>query len=92
VIVLFLFYPTIVGVLADSVNCINIEGQSRLYKDLEQICWKGQHAYVFYCATIPGMILWAIGIPLYALYKLRANKLTLAKMRERTDRAEEGQF
>jgi len=35
VIVLFLFYPTIVGVLADSVNCINIEGQQRLFKDLE---------------------------------------------------------
>lgn len=38
------------------------------------------------------MVFWALGIPFYALYKLRANKLTLAKMRERTDSAEGGQF
>ena len=90
VIVLFLFYPTIVGILADSVNCISIEGESRLYKDLEQVCLKGQHAIVFYCATVPGMIFWAGGIPLFALYNLQKNRKQLETLRERLGDVEGG--
>jgi hypothetical protein len=36
------------------------------------------------------MILWAIGIPLYALFKLKSNKETLRIMRERSAQGEEG--
>ena len=38
-IVLFLFYPFIVGILAESTNCVDIEGQLHLYSDLEQECY-----------------------------------------------------
>lgn len=34
-IVLFLFYPFIVGILAESTNCVEIEGTLHLYNDLE---------------------------------------------------------
>ena len=38
-IVLFLFYPTIVSILAKSMNCVKIENESRLYDDLEEVCY-----------------------------------------------------
>ena len=39
VIVLFLFYPTIVSVLAQSLNCRQIDDESRLVRDLEEVCY-----------------------------------------------------
>lgn len=39
IIMLFLFYPTIVSYLAESMNCYELEGVSRLYNDLEEVCW-----------------------------------------------------
>ena len=35
IIVLFLFYPSIVFYMAESVNCYELEGVLRLYHDLE---------------------------------------------------------
>ena len=40
-IIWFLFYPTIVSYLASSINCTDIEGNWRLYDDLEEICFLG---------------------------------------------------
>ena len=42
-IIWFLFYPTIVGYLANSINCTAIEGTMRLYDDLEEECFTGKH-------------------------------------------------
>ena len=35
IIMMFLFYPTIVSYMAESVNCYELEGILRLYVDLE---------------------------------------------------------
>ena len=70
-ILFFLFYPTIVTAIASSINCVDIEGTSRLYDDLEQVCYTGLHLKVVHFISIPGFILWVFGIPLYALYLLR---------------------
>ena len=86
---LFLFYPTIVGALSDSINCISIEGEQRLFKDMEQICWQGEHLLIFYFVSIPGLVVWALGIPFYALYKLHDNRKILAEMLQ-TSQGHEG--
>ena len=70
IIVLFLFYPTIVSIQAKSLNCIEIEGESRLFDDLEELCYTGTHLIVVLTVALPGLIAWAAGIPIYALIKL----------------------
>ena len=82
IIVLFLFYPTIVTIIAKSANCIIIEGTSRLYDDLEEECYKGTHLLMLLTVSLPGGIAWVLGIPLYALRKLYSNMTALLKIKE----------
>ena len=70
-IIWFLFYPTIVQYLAASINCTDIEGISRLYDDLEEICFQGRHLQVVYSVSAPGLILWAFGVPLLGFVMLK---------------------
>ena len=67
---LFLFYPTIVSYMAESVNCYRLEGVLRLYNDLEEICYQDSHIWILILVSIPGLILWAFGIPFFALHQL----------------------
>lgn len=71
----FLFYPTVVANLASSINCTEIEGKWYLYDDLEEICWGGQHLMIVFSVSIPGLLLWAFGIPLLGLYLVRRARL-----------------
>ena len=78
IIVLFLFYPTIVSILAKSLNCMVIEGETRLFDDLEEVCYTGTHLLMVLTVSMPGLIGWAAGIPIYALIKLNKNFAALA--------------
>lgn len=82
---LFVFYPTIVSILAKSINCVKIEGVNRLFDDLEEECYTGTHLLMILCVSTPGLIAWAIGIPLYALYKLQSNMAALIAIKEYAD-------
>ena len=73
-VVFFLFYPTIVFQMAELVNCIRIEDRMHLYNDLEEICNTGSHLYVTVFVALPGIILWAIGIPLFFLKRLQLRR------------------
>ena len=68
IIVLFLFYPTIVKVLAEGFNCVNIEGESRLFGDLEEKCFEGTHLLIIIFVAIPGFLVLVIGIPFYGAW------------------------
>ena len=70
-IIWFLFYPFIVEVLAGSINCIEIDGFFRLYEHFEQKCYRDSHKFIMIFISIPGLLLWAIGVPLLGLYSLR---------------------
>ena len=72
-IIWFLFYPTIVSYIASSITCTDIEGNGvqRLYNDLEEVCFEGKHLQYVYFISVPGMILWAFGVPLLAFFLLR---------------------
>ena len=39
IIIAFLFYPAIIRVLAQSLNCTPIDGENRLHNDLEELCF-----------------------------------------------------
>ena len=74
-----LFYPSIVQYLAQSINCTSIEGTMRLFNDLEEICYQGQHTVILYTVSLPGLTLWAFGIPLLALYLIKRFRRELAE-------------
>mmetsp|Transcript_38055 Transcript_38055/g.49971 ORF Transcript_38055/g.49971 Transcript_38055/m.49971 type:complete len:151 (-) Transcript_38055:13-465(-) len=81
----FLFYPTIVTYLASSINCTDIEGTWRLYDDLEETCWSGTHLNVVFSISIPGLFLWAFGMPLLGLYLVRRSRHDLAALEFHSD-------
>ena len=85
IIVAFLFYPTIVKVIAQSMNCIVIDEENRLYSDLEEKCYTGTHLWIVVLVSGPALMAWAVGIPVYALTKLRTNLKHLEKIRQRTE-------
>ena len=84
IIVLFLFYPTIVSIIAKSINCIKIEETSRLFDDLEEECYVGTHLLIVLTVSVPGLIAWAAGIPVFALFKLFTNVKALDKIKKFT--------
>ena len=90
IIVTFLFYPTIVKVIAQSMNCIQIDDDQRLFEDLEEICYQGTHLWIMWLVSIPAIAVWAVGIPVYAAVKLRSNLNQLDKLKEKTENTQEG--
>ena len=79
-IVWFIFYPAVVEMLASSINCTRIEGTLRLWDDLEQECFKGDHLAIVYAISIPGLLLWAFGAPLLGLYLIRKSREELKEI------------
>ena len=73
-IIWFIFYPTIVQYLASSINCVDIEDEWRLYDDLEEVCWQGIHMKVVWSISLPGLVLWAFGMPLFGLFLVRRSR------------------
>ena len=78
IIVLFLFYPSIVSIIAKSVNCIKVEDTYRLFDDLEEECFTGTHLLIFLTVSLPALTAWAAGIPVFAMFKLVTNLKFLA--------------
>ena len=61
------------SIIGKSLNCIEIEGVSRLFDDLEEECYTGMHLFMVCTVSLPGLLAWAAGIPVYALVKLFRN-------------------
>lgn len=70
VIVLFLIHPTIIQYMFSNFKCFDIHGQSRLLSDLEVICYETDHNTFSFIVAIPSLILWGVGIPMFALIVL----------------------
>ena len=64
--------------MAQSINCYDVEGTQRLYNDLEEVCFEGRHLIIFYTVSLPGLILWAFGVPFLALFLVRKQRQVLA--------------
>ncbi|CDW79374.1 UNKNOWN [Stylonychia lemnae] len=66
VILLFFVYSNIVQQMLDAFNCIDVDGEDRMKTDLEVLCFQGPHYFWSYGVAMPAMIVWGLGIPLFA--------------------------
>ena len=59
----------------------------RLFNDLEEICYQGKHMTIVYLVSLPGMILWAFGVPLLALFLIMRQRRELEANEYHSDRS-----
>eukprot|EP00347_Sterkiella_histriomuscorum_P016469 403353061 len=85
VITLFLVHPSIVQYMFDDFNCKNIDGESRIYKDLQTVCWSSLHTFWSYFVAMPSIVVWGLGIPAFAFVLLtrERKKLGTLEIREK---------
>ena len=75
IVILWIVHPDICHAVFASFSCIaDGNGQSRLFHDLEVVCWEGQHKTFVTFVSIPAMIFWVLGVPGYFMYSLRKNQ------------------
>jgi hypothetical protein len=55
-------------------NCMSVDSEERLITDITQVCFNGSHTIFSFSVALPGIFLWALGIPLYALIMLLKHK------------------
>ncbi|OMJ86544.1 hypothetical protein SteCoe_11895 [Stentor coeruleus] len=71
VVLFFLVYPNIVKVMFLNFSCISIDMKgSYLDENTEIECWSGNHMKYSLIIAMPGIIIWAIGIPTLVLIYL----------------------
>ena len=81
VLMLFLFYPTLVKLTLSMLKCPSIghEGKMYLMADLQEPCFTGQHQVYMYLLTIPQLLVYVLGLPLTAALLILRNKNKLHK-------------
>ena len=67
---------------------MEVDGVMRLYGDLEEECYVGQHRLLMIFVSGPGLVLWAFGIPLFFLRRLRRRREELHAVWIRGDNVE----
>ena len=77
IVVLFLVHPTITTISFNAFNCQNIDGKSRLFDDLEILCYKGNHNILSFGVAMPSIIIWGLGIPTIAFVLIYQNRKQL---------------
>ena len=64
IVIFFLVYPNIVKLLFSNFSCVPIDKmQSYLKENTEIQCWDSNHIKYSLIVAVPGIILWALGIP-----------------------------
>ncbi|TNV88113.1 hypothetical protein FGO68_gene1765 [Halteria grandinella] len=79
IVILFLLHPTLTREMFNMFNCKNIEGVSRLYNDMDVICYEGMHQTVAFEIALPAIIVFSIGIPFVGFWAIFKNKDDLEK-------------
>ncbi|TNV88127.1 hypothetical protein FGO68_gene3291 [Halteria grandinella] len=85
IILLFLIHPSIIQSLFETISCIDIDGESRLYQDLEILCNYRAHQILSQRLSLPSFFIWGLGIPTFGLYLIFSNRnhFTLPNIRQR---------
>ena len=60
-----------------------MDGETRVKNDLEILCYKGSHTYWALGVAFPSLVVWGLGIPLFALFLLLKEKNTLENLKTR---------
>ena len=61
-------------------SCIDIDGESRVKNDLEIVCYTGEHSMWSLGVALPSLIVWGLGIPMFALFLLIKERKTLESL------------
>ncbi|CDW79966.1 UNKNOWN [Stylonychia lemnae] len=85
VITMFIIHPNIVQYMFDDFNCKNVDGEQRIYKDLQTMCWSPIHTFWSYFVAMPSIVVWGLGIPAFAFVLLTRDrqKLNTLEIREK---------
>ena len=67
---LFLVYPTVSATAFATFACADVDGTWLLKEDYDVQCFTGEHAGKYTIMGIIGVVLYAIGIPLYTVFVL----------------------
>ena len=70
---LFLCYPMLVQIALSPLKCISVGEERYLMADLEEPCFKDDHAMYLYMLTLPQILLVVIGLPLISLLIILRN-------------------
>mmetsp|Transcript_30154 Transcript_30154/g.29453 ORF Transcript_30154/g.29453 Transcript_30154/m.29453 type:complete len:201 (+) Transcript_30154:370-972(+) len=75
VITLFLVHPDIVQAMFSIFNCYNVDGDYRIYENLDVLCQGSTYRLFSLAVALPGIVIWAFGIPFFVyLLMLRVKK------------------
>jgi hypothetical protein len=71
-VVLFLAHSSITQTMLSLFVCDSVDASDRTYlaTDLLQECWTGRHLRYVLGVAVPGILLWVVGIPVFALYRV----------------------
>ena len=83
---LWFIYPDLIQLLFNSFTCITLkDGSSRLFRDLEVVCWQNEHQWTVKYIGIPFILFYVVGIPLFFTYQLRKYKNLIKLIVEDSD-------
>jgi hypothetical protein len=69
-IVLIFFHPSLIDVLFEMFNCADIDGDIRMSRELDEVCYKGTHLHLVVFLVIPSILVWGFGLPTISLIAL----------------------
>lgn len=74
IIALFFFYANYIQTMLSAFQCDNINGESRLHAFLEVTCYEGPHTFWALWISLPSILVWGVGIPMFAFILLKRNQ------------------
>jgi hypothetical protein len=77
VVMLFLVHPNIVMHMFSDLRCVDIDGDQRLFDDLEIMCWGSAHTTMTFYIALPSLLVWGLGIPFFGFLALTKTRKAL---------------
>jgi hypothetical protein len=74
---IFLIYPTITSYTFSMFTCTTVEGVDYLKPDMSIECWSSTHINILLYFTLPIIIVWVFGYPIFVYILLRLNRNAL---------------
>lgn len=73
IILIFLTLPAVTTITFAIYNCVDVfsDGNTYLALDVSLQCWAGDHSYYAKRFGIPIIIIWIVGLPVFAYFLLR---------------------
>jgi hypothetical protein len=80
IILLFLAHSSIVKSMFSTFNCMELDpGEYWLLDNLDIRCWNEKHRFFALAVSLPGIIVWVIGVPTISLIMLYRNRKKLSR-------------